>query len=799
MIRVFLNNIQTQQPPIEMDSIQEELLLSFEAKGYVFQINGSVTFVNSDYEYLRSLYDNDFCQDVSIIIQQSMDFGNTWQSKIKGLIKLVDITWKPMERQAECTIIDNSYIAKINNNRQIDFQLGNYKGIVLSKNGIDVSYKVNYSLTNLFSPFRGRYFTQESNYTTTSPPFPVSTGDLLVDLRPTPRPGMFIWDVFNLLIAMLTDDEVDFKSDLFDISGGIASANEEAVAKIFTGQCLRSGSGYPVLNFEQWFRDMHKLTNCWFGFEISTSGKPVFRVEHEDYFRQSNSNMYFDSVKTFSEAIDVGKIYSKVIVGCSVSSNGNFPVGQIPLIMHAQEEFPLSGTCNENNELDLRLEKLIISTNAISEALPSISGFSNGGAAKRKYTSEETTAGVGGENQLLIDTSAPAKFIESLIRPKFLIENLRSGEWSYITGLPGDDKILIKDILFPVDNTGAIKEYEIFKPSENTQYPEEVFLIQIDKEAMALGYDVAKQALIDPPGDLYYYNETYANYKVIERHMGGVSQSIINSLTDGNDEFRATKTDGGTLNNSTFYQPVGQDQYRRIRFNDETTSPNFDTNGNYDNLTGKYKAPQSGYYHFHTEVEFANNHNGSESFAQQVELQRVSAGGDVIETESTFTTITYLSSFTFVLDRVFYLQEGETVEVWIKAPFNVSSGSIWYQQYVPFSEFGGIGSYGNGYSQVSVGTGGSANSTFFYCDELENGGGVVPASDPDEARLVVFEAEMSTTREQFDDILANPYAYYHTNYEPSGTKYRTGYIQRISRNMLSGETTIEQFKKHKGV
>jgi hypothetical protein len=790
MLRIFLNNNQVEFGVLGLGDVVEDLELSTSLHGYLYQVQGSISFVLYDYDYLRGLFDAGYCEDVAVDVQYSADFGGLWTSKIKALIKLAGVKWDRIKRIAECPIVDNSYQSKINNNRQIVFQLGDHSGTVLSKNGVDVSSKVVFhSEVQLFAPFRGRYFVGEALYNKSNPPFPSSEGNDLVDLQPQPRVGMFIWDALNLLVAMMTDDEVDFASDYLSYDlGDMAGTRDEAFVMMMTGGHLRSGSTYPKLNFEQTFNDLHKLNNLWFSMEYTTGGKPRIRVEDEDYFRQANSGTYFNSVKSLIESIDLTKIYSRVIVGCSTSSSGNFPVGSIPLVNHVQEEFPLAGTCNTSNDLDLRLEKLIINTNSIAEALPSIVGFSTGSLVKRKFTNGDTTSA---PNQQITDTAG--EFKETLVQQKFLIRNTNTGEWSYVTGVPDGNNILVWDEIFTPDASGATKEYEIYKPSEDTKFRDEVFLIQMDRDH----YDEfetfkAKQSLIDPPGDLYYYNETFANYKVIERHMGGVAQSIVSSLSDGNDQFEAEMNPPSVLNKSfddtqlnTWVFDTNQENYRRIRFNNDSSGGFFDTNGNYDALTGIYTATQGGYYHAYCEVEITNNAVSTEDYQQLIGITKVSATGDVLESEDFQTTITNGSSFTFNLDRTFYLQEGEKVEVWVKKRFGTTG--IHLNQYVDWND-------------DYVGYGRNTGDTFGV-DFLFNGGGLVPASDPDEVRLLNFETELSVDRSTFDSVLANPFKYYHTNFAPSGVNpfYQTGYIGKISRGVLSGECTMTQFKKLNGV
>lgn len=782
MIRVYLNNIiaQTGEKVMGLDELVEVLELREEIHGYLYQIEGNLTFIGEDYDYLRGLFDNGYCDDVSVDIQYSEDFGGLWTSKAKALIKLAGVSWDRIRRQAECPIVDNSYQSKINNNRNTSFTLGNYNGIVLSKNGVDVSDRAIYHTgVQFFAPFRGFKFFEEANYTKTDPPFPASDGNDVIDLRPPGRSGIFIYDALNLIIGMMADGEVDFASDYlsYDLSNPLL-ANEDAFSMLFTGQAIKHGSLYPTISFDQLFGDLHRLSNLWFALEVGNNGKPVFRVENEDYFRQANSGQYFNDVKSLIETIDLGKIYSRVVVGCS-QSPGDFPVGEIKLIQHMQEEFPLSGTCNVDNALELRLQKLIISTNSIAKVLPAVSGLVPGSLVQRKFTTGQTTAGP--FQQKLTDAGVN---FQEIAQSGYLITNTITKEWSYIVGVPDANNILIRHEIFQVDNTGQAKNYEIYKPSEDDSLFDEVFLIQMDKDYYdSFGIFTAFATVINPPNDIYIYNETFSNANVITRHMGGVSQSIVNSLTDGNDEFEANNSVAVNINSLTMLLPVAHDMYKRIRFDDDTTLPYFDTNGNYNELTGIYTAPSPGYYSAYCDIEVTNGAPSGENYTQQIELTKVSASGAPMESESALTTITNPGSATFNLSRVFYLDEGDRIEVWIKKR-RLTGGSATPFQYVDWSV-------------DASGYGIQATNGIFGVDELINGGGNVPASDPAEARLLNIEIECSVSREDFDSIMANPFKYYHVPYyQNEGV---SGYIGRISRGVLNGKTALNLFKKKDGV
>jgi hypothetical protein len=781
MIRIFLNNILCTDAPKNVDSLNEDLALNDQSNGYVYQITGSILFIGSDYDYLRGLYDGGYCTDVDIDIQYSVD-GGFWESKSKGIIKLVSLKWDLVKKQVEAPITDNSFLSKINNNKSIKFKLGNdFHGEVLSKNGVDCSSKfiINEGV-QLFSPMTGRYFYQESTYVKTNPPWADGEGDT-VNLIPQPRKGMLIYDALNLSIALMTDNEVDFASTFFSYSYTAPETyNNEAWGIVMSGKQIRMGSTFPEISFGDLFNDLHKLFNVYFSLETNSAGKPTIRIENEAYFRQANSNTYFNDVTTMVESINMDMIYAKIILGCS-KKEITFPIGEVSLVEHNQEEFPLTGICNTDNALDLRLTTLVINTNSISKVLPPISGFNYGNLIFQKYTNEECDPGTGGFHQKVVDSDAD--FQIKLVGDGYLVNNPLTDRWSYVEGVLTNADILLYDVLLEVDNTGLTKPYSMYAPSNDDSYDDDVFLIQVDRDIAASNEIFAKITNITLPG-LYLYNELYANYVTITNRLGGIAQSIVDSLSDGNDEFNSLLTtntifDDTTLNVRMF--ETSQDAYRRLLFDDDSTGPTyFDTNGNFNDATGQYTVPQAGYYSANCSIKISNS--TADDFIQQVELVRISSNGGNGDSATELTTIVNTTTHTFTLSKVFYCEIGDTIEVWIKQRFGLAG--IYLNQYIPWSV-----------SSASYGAVG--NFCTFGVDAVYNGGGLVPASTPNEVRLNNFEADLHITRDEMDSIIANPFKYYHTNYGIGS--YITGYIGKVSRNILSGISTMQIFKRKNGV
>lgn len=774
MIRVFINGNLCTDSPIGVDDLTEDLTLSDDVYGYVYQIQGSLKFIGSDYDTIKALYDSDYCQDIPIEIQYSED-GYLWETKINGLIKLAASEFDLIRRHVTIPVTDNNYLSKINNNKNIKFEIGSEKDLtefpILSKNGVDVTSKyVFHDNVQMFSPLWKRYFEDEGNFTDAS--------NEEIDQRPVGRKGIFIYDALNLIIALMSDDEVGFASDYFTYD--LTTPNNylgEAFSVLISGRQLREGTSLPFISFSELYEDLHRLFNVWFAIEIDANGKPIIRIEPEEYFRGANSNAYFNDVETMIEKISLDKIYSKIVLGCSVDE-ASFPIEDVPFILHTQEEYGLSGTCNTDNTLDLRLRTLIINSNTICKSLPPLSGFNTGESLINKYSTEDTTAGVLSRYQLLNDTAADFEVVG--IEPKYILHETLYDKWTYINAINSNSQVLVNDVVFVVDDpsTGIAKNYQIFKPSSDDGYDESVFLIQGDRNSSDATTFYALGTLITLP-DIFYYNVDFANYKVIERHLGGISQDLIGQISDGNDEFNA-----GVIAADASFTTLPDPMYRAVVFDDDSTGPTyFDTNGNYENSTGFYIVPQGGYYNAGCDVNIRNASALGSTLIYQVELAQLSATNEIKRSVSEFQTITFLANYTFSLTGLFACDEGDKICVVVKRAVDTLNMSVsWLDSGILIRRPAAVPA--------------PPVTSVFYVDALFNGGGVVPASTPNDVRIVDITSECSLSRDDFDGLISNPFKYYHVNY---GENYKTGYIKSAQRGILSGKTVVNIFKKRNGV
>ena len=777
MIKVLLNGVDVINEPQGIDTLVEEIFLSNSIYGYLYQVGGSLIFWGDDCVNLRALFDADYCQDVEIDILEFDDSNVIQRVVFKGVIRLSDANWDLIRGTVEVGIIDNSFFSKIDNNKSIPFNLAE----AITKNGDTIQNYTSYIQTkvDLFSMISKRYFSEEHQETKADPPWDADEVDQVIDMRIPYRYGIFIYDALKIIIDKMTDNTVDFASDYFTYNLTTPTDYEtDAFGILMSGHAMRTGSSrLPRISFEDLFSDLHRIFNVYFTIERNYTSKPVLRVEPESYFRNNDSGLFFKSVNELKEAIDLSTIYSKVVLGCSTTNN-TFPLQTIPLLLQFQEEYGLKGTCNLDNVLDLRLKNLIINTNTINAVLPGISGFNGGNLIVRKYT----TSAVVAPGTVIEDTGAD--FEVKQIGEGFILKNPFTNEYTYIVGRIDNDNIKIKDSILPITGAGNTKTYEIYAPSSADQYDDDTFLVQLDRTSVTTNRLPAGYLQLDAI-DYRAYNFNYSNQKILERHLGGIPQDIIDQLTDGNDVCNIELTTVFSDNTAAYTSATVNTLYKRIRLDDEISDPN----SNYSSgvSEGFYTAPQPGYYR--AELKLICENNGlvyAQRLRFQVELTVVNAAGQPVgQTVTDVFSLNVAQNYIVQIDTVFHCEQGDRIEVWIKQPFSEPA--------LLNPPFGYLG--WNGDMVIRNSSGG--DDTFFKVTEVENGGGIYVPSDPSIVRLIKLETTGFTPREEMESIISNPFDYLNIHYGEN--KYTSGYIEKIDRQLLTGETNITLNKRKNGI
>jgi hypothetical protein len=331
MLRYFLDNTQVVNEPIGGDTITERLYYSEELFSNLAEINGNLTFWGDEYDYLLGLWTASNCDTVDIIIEKFNASTNVWDLEFKGFIYLSDVIFNDDKRQVECEIIDNSFIAMIDNNRSIQMNMN----VALSKNLVDIS-----------------------SYYTSNPAgsiFTYTGGGGTYNGRNT----ISIYNAFAALIAFMTDGLCVFDSVYF--SDSTTTYTEGNQYYLVTGAAIASAAvtTLPTISFDELFTDLRRVYNLRIGVETATNGKPLIRIEPKDYFRNTNSYTldHFQNIKFTRKE---GNEFTQIQVGNELSDEVNdYNLFNYIWNTYKLKEYFLSGQCNKKeNILDLKMETI---------------------------------------------------------------------------------------------------------------------------------------------------------------------------------------------------------------------------------------------------------------------------------------------------------------------------------------------------------------------------------------------------------------------------------------------------------
>lgn len=741
MLKVILNGVECVNQPIGAADLNERLYYSEVLKGYFLEISGTLTFWNEDYETLRNIFINDYCDEVTIEILKVEEN----ELVFKGLIKVSDIEWNKVKSEAICEIVDDSFMAKIDNNKKIKFRLG----VPKSKNGLDITSKTTVNnYLNFFSPLYGRYFNQED-----------------IAVRPPLRSGMFLYDAFKFLIAAMTDDTVDFDSNYLSYNISSPSNDTDAAwTAVINALELKTGTGAEsYISFEELYQDVQNLLNLAISIERQSNGRPLVRIENYDYYKQQDSNLFFITVDSLLERIKVENQYSRIITGCS-SSPKDFPLPKIPLAYQFDEEYHLSGQCNIDSEFDLRMQYTIIHSNTIRENLPGVSGLVGGNLLVSGYTNN-----VGAAFEL---DDPNADFITAGVQIGNVIRNAITNSYSYVLNVTATVLTLQDDIF-----NGVNDNYEVYEGSTQPTDDNDTMIIHLDKSTSTSTNIKAFRSEFTFSGvTQWYYNDFYSNANVLTRHQGTIPQDVAIYLGDGNDvfdSFASNDIQGGSV--TDLFTTFNAD-YKRVRFDTETLDPN----NNYDPASGIYTVPADGAYHFVFSALIRNDNYVP--FNLYVT--------NIWHTDGANTSIKGIKD-----SGLFNIPNGTQYAILIQQTFNCQAGDLVYCTVRKPQTINPTGGYTNGTFNNSWRI--LENFTFFRCDAVANGGGIYEGGNPNESFIVNLEFNNKVDSQTWNKLKVAPYKYLNVQYGEN--KFDLGYPEEISRNILTGETSVRLLRKRSGI
>lgn len=339
--RALLDGVVRDEPQ-GWDTLIDSFKRDYNLRGIVSTKDGQFVFQGDGYIYLNGLALNSSgTSKVDLIIERSDDDGNSFIEDYKGTIFIADCEFNEGTREARCKIQDDSYYARINNNKSIGVFLYGSR----SKNNVAITPCTVYTI-KYFTVTTGAYITQTFNGGYEGAAFKS-------------------FDVLRYMIEWMTDKNVGFASSIFDTGGelenwmvthgrAIQLADQSVAGSAPCDQTVWE-TNWDKVKWDDALKNYSNRFNLWWTIEYTT-GVPVFRLEKESYFRGTDTVHYAFDVDTIKTKINSALFYAKVSFGQGemLEEQGtNFPE-TIDFVGWKDEEFQLLGESNLDATLDLR-------------------------------------------------------------------------------------------------------------------------------------------------------------------------------------------------------------------------------------------------------------------------------------------------------------------------------------------------------------------------------------------------------------------------------------------------------------
>jgi len=337
MIRCYLDNVLVTDPR-GWDKIISSIKRDSSVNGVLRFQDAELGFTGDGYDYLvDKIYNDGFCERVQIEIMENCS-GN-WIPLFRGYIFLTSATIDELSCICTVKLEDNSFYAKINNNKSIPVSAKAEQ----SKNGVAIDAAIGYAM-----------LINDTDNT--------STAKRIFTYR--------VFEVFKQMVAYLTDNEVEFVSDTFDYGGeweGLVITDGFRVSSVSPTDYGANTTPLPFITFTDLIKEVSRKIPLAFIIENPYTS-PVFRLETLDYFYTGTRTIEFANIDKIKTSVDNSMLYALVNLGSSTTDTNvalAFPE-DIDYFGFKDESFHTTGTCNIDRTLDLK-SNWIISSNVIQD------------------------------------------------------------------------------------------------------------------------------------------------------------------------------------------------------------------------------------------------------------------------------------------------------------------------------------------------------------------------------------------------------------------------------------------------
>lgn len=213
--RIFINGTNyTPDVLSDLNDLAEHIWYDVERKAFLQEITGTVTLGGEGFRYFQNLLRTNYDTQVPCTLSRFDDYAGVWETVLHGLVFVTDCKFDLYAQTVEVQLVDNSYFAKIENNKGIEFVIGSGR----SKNGVDISNVATSTQIKVLNNLP-------------TPP--------LIYL-PNTVTGWSRYEAMKFLVAAMTDNEIGFYSDfLQDYLDPVQNVLNNGF--LFSGEALRNG------------------------------------------------------------------------------------------------------------------------------------------------------------------------------------------------------------------------------------------------------------------------------------------------------------------------------------------------------------------------------------------------------------------------------------------------------------------------------------------------------------------------------------------------------------------------------
>lgn len=473
--------------------------VSSNGEGVLITADGELRFHGDLYDFfLNEFTTGSICKDYDIVILETLN-GTTYRDFYRGKIFLSDFEFDFRIKTAKTTIQDNSFYSRINNNKSIKTSPVSGR----SKNDTAITPCNVWTLQTFICDTGVAYNTVEA---------------------------IRVYELLEYLVSFMTDGQMMFKSDVFDIGG------EFEGAFVTTGLSLRTQE-FADIPFEvSWAECMDELyKNFNIAFEIETDLQtlsPVMRVERQQDLYINTIVHSFDSPLNLKLRYKKERNYSKVIIGSMITSEPQqtylpFPE-ELNLVSFKQEEYIILGQCNIDSELNL-VRSWIVSSNIIFDINYHLSEEHDDSVAMIMCDSINinTLQAVAEKTNTLTGASAPLFYNEKLYSSNCLLRFYGAIPNSIIKYLGNNNNTFLATVS-PAQLHTAITSPVTIEP-----YP-------FSNDSIAPGYDAggnynnSTYRFTAPSNGMYSFTTEVQYQAVITRHRAGFIRFTIKRYNSSN-------------------------------------------------------------------------------------------------------------------------------------------------------------------------------------------------------------------------------------------------------------------------